>query len=397
VAEPAEHDWASVVREAAAALSVKAGTRVVIGEASPVSEGWTARHGESPGVRRCVVSGLDGTNETSVILKVRRPASDGRAGAGIARQRVALTMLQELGTNVGPRVIAHGEGFLVLEDLGCGAAVEDVLVGDDAAAAATEALVAFARALGAMQAASVGLEAVFRSRLAEVGVDTSADRVTLAGAGLAERWARLRELPAEHAALPEMRDADADIEGVATWLAEPGPLLAMSSGDLAPQNCRLGDGSVRLLDFEEASYRHLMLDVASLRMPFCAAPCWGRLPVEVSDAMEAVLREEIGRVCPAVVDARTYASGMAAATAVWAVTRLVRLPKLLAGDEPHPMGFSRRGQLLDTIQCAVDAAAAACTLDGLRGWFEQTMVALRGIWPGLPARQALYPTFRGQG
>jgi hypothetical protein len=302
-------------------------------------------------------------------------------------------MLGELGTNVGPRVLAHGAGFVVLEDLGRGAAVEDVLVGDDAVAA-SDGLVGFARALGAMQAASVGAEAAFRSRLAEVGVDTSADRTTLAGASLAGRWGRLRELATERAALPEMRDADADIDELSRWLAEPGPLLAMSNGDLAPQNCRLGSGLVRLLDFEEASYRHLMLDVASLRMPFCAAPCWGRLPVEVSEEMEAAVRDELGRACPAVLDPRAYTTGMAAATAVWAVTRLVRLPKLLVRDEPHPMGFSRRGQLLDTIQCAVDAAAAAGALDGLRAWFERTIAALRGMWPGLPVRQELYPAFR---
>jgi hypothetical protein len=59
------------------------------------------------------------------------------------------------------------------------------------------------------------------------------------------------------------------------------------------------------------------------------------------------------------------------------------------------MEFSRRGQLLDAIQCAVDAAAAAGALDGLRSWFERTMAALRRMWPGLPARQALYPAFRG--
>ena len=391
-----EHDWASIVREAAAALSDEMGARVVIGDASPVSDGWTARHGSSLCVRRCVASGLEGANERSVIVKVRRPASDGRAGAGLARERVALTMLGELGTNVGPRVLAGGEGFLVLEDLGAGAAVEDVLVGDDAAAA-TAALVAFARAVGAMQAVSLGREAAFRSRLAQVGVDTSADCAVLAGTSLAERWARLRELAAEQGPLPETRDADADIEEVSAWLAEPGPLLAMSNGDLAPQNCRLGNGSVRLLDFEEASYRHLMLDVANLRLPFCAAPCWGRLPAEVSEAMEAALRDELGRACADVLDARVYASGMAAATAVWAVTRLVRLPKLLARDEPHPMGFSRRGQLLDTIQGAVDAAAAAGALPWLGRWFERTIAALRGRWPDLSVRQELYPAFRGQG
>jgi hypothetical protein len=171
-------------------------------------------------------------------------------------------------------------------------------------------------------------------------------------------------------------------------------LLALSSGDLAPQNCRLSAGSARLLDFEDASYRHILLDAANLRMPFCAAPCWSRLPVDVTDAIETAFRTELGRSCPAILDPRTYATGMAVATAAWTVTRLVRLPKLLARDEPHPMGFSRRGQLLDTIQCAIAAAAAAGILSGLRAWFEQTACALRRIWPALAPQQPLYPAFR---
>ncbi|HZJ66818.1 MAG TPA: hypothetical protein VFD36_25100 [Kofleriaceae bacterium] len=329
-------------------------------------------------------------------MKTRRPASHARAGNTIARERAALTLLAELGANVGPRVLAHGEDFLVLEDLGRGPAVEDLLIGDDRAAA-TDALVALARAVGAMQAASHGHEAMFRDRLEAAGIDTRADRVTIARSSVADRWVTLRELAATGAVLPGTSVADADIDEVSAQLADPGSWLALSSGDVAPQNCRLGDRSVRLLDFEDASYRHALLDVASLRLPFCGAPCWSRLPVDVTDAMEDAARAELGRSCPEVLDPRTYATGMAVATAAWAVTRLVRLPKLLARDEPHPMGFSRRGQLLDTIQLAIDAAAAAGTLDDLRSWFEQAAAALRRVWPGLPPRQPLYPAFRSDG
>ena len=384
-------DWQSILVKAAAALGREAGGRVAIRDPSPVIDGWSARHGEYPGIRRCVVSGLPG--RASVIVKTRRPASHARAGNTIARERAALTLLAELGANAGPRVLAHGEDFLVLEDLGRGPAVEDLLVGDDRAAA-TEALVALATAVGAMQTISWGHEATFRRRVEAAGIDTRADRVTIARSTVADRWATLRELAATGAGLPSTSVADADIEELNARLAEPGPLLALSSGDVAPQNCRLEDRSLRLLDFEEASYRHALLDVASLRLPFCGAPCWSRLPVEVTDAMEGAVRAELGRSCPEVLDARTYATGMAVATAAWAVTRLVRLPKLLAEDEPHPMGFSRRGQLLDTIQCAIDAAAVAGALDDLRSWFEQAAVALRRIWPGLPPQQQLYPAFR---
>jgi hypothetical protein len=99
---------------------------------------------------------------------------------------------------------------------------------------------------------------------------------------------------------------------------------------------------------------------------------------------------------PTILDPPTYTTGMAAAASAWAVTRLVRLPKLLARDEPHPMGFSRRGQLLDTIRSAIDAADAAGTLDELRAWFEHTIAVLRRTWPDLPPSQSPYPAFRAR-
>jgi hypothetical protein len=390
VTEPESH-WPRMLVEAAAALGRATGSSMVIGDASPVTDGWTAQHADHANIRRCIASGGSGP-VTSVIVKTRRPASHARRGNTIAREWAALTLLTELGADVGPRVLAHGDDFLVLEDLGRGPAVEDLLVGDDPAAA-TEALVALARAIAAMQAVSLGHESALRERLDAASTDSHADRVTIAGSTIAHRWATLREL-ANDSTLPDTRIADADIDELTARLAEPGPLLALSSGDVAPQNCRLSNGSVRLLDFEDASYRHALLDAAHLRLPFCGAPCWSRLPVDVTDAMEAAFRSELGRRCPAVLDPRTYATGMAVATAAWAVTRLVRLPKLLARDEPHPMGFSRRGQLLDTIQCAIDAAASSGILTGLRAWFEQAPFALRRIWPDLPHEQPLYPAFR---
>jgi hypothetical protein len=289
-------------------------------------------------------------------------------------------------------MLARGEELLVLEDLGRGPALEDVLVARDPGAA-TDALVALARTLGAMQVATHGRHDAFYRRLAS-GVDPHTDRVTLGGATIAQHWATLGEL-ASVTGLPATRSADADLDEVTASLAEPGALLAVSSGDVAPQNCRLVDRAVRLLDFESACYRHALLDAAHLRLPFCGAPCWARLPAEVSAAMETAYRAELAPACPAVLDRRTYSSGMAAATAAWAVTRLVRLPKLLAQDQPHPMGFSRRGQLVDTMQCALDAAEQAGSLIGLRAWLEQAVAALRRIWPGLPAAQEVYPAFRG--
>lgn len=393
MADDPEQTWTRTLREAAQALGREVGARVDISDAAPVTEGWSARHADYSWIRRCRVSGLLGSPSTSVIVKTPRPSRESNGAAAIRRERAALALLSELGSNQGPRVLAHGEAFLVLEDLGRGPAVEDRLVEDDPVAA-TKALVALARAVGAMQATTYGHQDAFYERLELSGTRPREDRLIFAGSTMARCWAVLGDLAAGGAGLPATSGADTDFEELTARLAEPGPLLALSTGDLAPQNCRLLDGAVRLLDFESACYRHVMLDAAHFRLPFCGAPCWARVPADVGEAMEAAFRSELGRVCVAVLDERTYRTGMALATAAWAVIRLARLPKLLARDKPHPMGFSRRGQLVDTLQSAIDAARVAGTLGSLRTWFEQAVAALRRVWPEVPAAQEVYPALR---
>jgi len=229
-------------------------------------------------------------------------------------------------------------------------------------------------------------------------VSLDRDRVSLANIPLVACWSALRDLVAGQNVFPDTTiAAGSDIDDVQAWMSEPGPMLVLSNGDLAPQNCRLSRESARLLDFEGAKFQHALLDAAHLRLPFYGGPCWSHVPAEVGRLVESTYREEFGRTCPSVLDEQIYATGMAAATAGWAVTRLVRLPKLLARDERHPMGFSRRGQMLDTLQVAVDASNTAGTLRSLRAWFEETIAALRRQWPHLPAAQDVYPAYRQTG
>jgi hypothetical protein len=355
-----------LLRAVEVALAGAVGRPVTIRSAGPVTEGWSAGHGAPPNITRCVVDGPI----RSVIVKIPRNA---------ARERAALTLLEEIGSDAGPRLLAHGEGFVVLEDLGAGLALEDLLVGADPEAA-TRGFVAFAEAVGRMHAATLGRAEAFYRRLPEL--DPRNDRVCLAGAPVDGYWQAVRDL-----ASPA---ADRDVAAVREWMSGD-RLLALSNGDVAPQNCRLGNPRARLLDFERAQYQHVLLDAAHLRLPFYGGPCWSRIPAGVGQRVEAAYRTALN-----MLDEHAYRSGMAAATAAWAIVRLVRLPKLLPEDPPHPMGYSRRGQLLDTLQVAVDASRMADTLPALRTWFEAVVEALRRRWPGLPPRQEVYPVYRAR-
>jgi hypothetical protein len=362
-------------------LGEQSGEPATVRSTAPVTEGWSARHGSYPWVLRCEVEGVG-----SVVAKTRRPDDHFRSGDTTGRESAALAFLEKIGSDAGPRLLAHDDGLVVLEDLGSGSALEDLLVGDDPHAA-TRAFVMLARAVGRMQAVTRRRQESFYARLPEV--DPLRDRVSLATVPVDRRWTTLRAVVAD-CGLPEpTASAVDDVVEVVAWMAEPGDLLVLTNGDLAPQNCRFHGDRARLLDFEGAQFQHALIDAAQLRLPFHGGPCWSRIPPEVADQVESAYREE---AC--VLDDVAYVTGMAAATAAWTVTRLVRLPKLLARDDPHPLGFSRRGQLLDTLRTAVDASVASDSLPGLRTWFEQTITALQTRWPHLPPSQDVYPVYR---
>lgn len=135
-----------------------AGTQVRVARGEPVSEGWSAQFGVYPWVTRYTVEGDTGAVPGSVIVKVCRPEVHKRSEPErLHNERAALEFLASIGSAVGPRLLAADDeaGILVMEDLGAGPALEDLLVGGDPSAA-EHGLVTFAGALGRMYAATAG-------------------------------------------------------------------------------------------------------------------------------------------------------------------------------------------------------------------------------------------------
>jgi hypothetical protein len=136
-----------------------------------------------------------------------------------------------------------------------------------------------------------------------------------------------------------------------------------------------------------------LLDVAALRFPFPASPCWAHVPEDIAHRAEDAYKEQMVRSCPEMLDPIRYIQGLTAACAAWTIVRAIRLPKLEKTDEPQPMGFSRRGQLLDTISTTVACSQQSRSLQSLATWLTDVNQALRTRWPHLPPTQPFYPAF----
>lgn len=379
-------------------LSNAAGAAVDVIHSAPITEGWSAQLGGNPWpwVFRCTLSGGAGVLPSSVIVKLRRPDAHLRSEPErLPIERAALEFLTALGTTLGPRLVAADTvgGMLIMEDLGTGPALEDLLVGADAHAA-EDGLLAFATALGQLHARTAGHAAeYYRVRQQYGPIDPLSDRVG-AGGGVAHAWQTLQAIVAKRRYLPPPDGVDADLAVLLDVLAQPGPYLAFSNGDTCPQNCRLTAAGPCLIDWEHAGFRHALLDATALRFPFGACPCWSRLPELVGTRAEAAYRAAFAPACPEVLDPVGYEQGLTVACAAWTIERLVRLPKLEQADVPHPMGFSRRGQVLDAIATTRQSARVSGSVPRLASWLGDLELALRRRWPHLPPAQPHYPVFQ---
>lgn len=168
---------------------------------------------------------------------------------------------------VRPALLATGERILVMEDLGLGPSLADLLLGDDTGAAEA-GLLAWAHTLG------TALRPTLRH-----GPEQEPE-------GMEEGLTELARLAgALGVAMPIGVDDDAAL--VASTLARPGPWLAFCPGETCPDNNRvLADGSVRLFDFEGAGWRHGAMEAAYCRAPFCTCWCVAKLPDGMTQRME---------------------------------------------------------------------------------------------------------------
>lgn len=337
---------------------------------------------------------------STAIVKRRREEGTWRSEIALLHNEIAaLRFLTKRGTSVAVRLIAADDiaGIIVMEDMGTGPSLEDVLFQHDPDAA-TNALVAFAVALGEMHVATAGVtDDYYRQRCVLGPVDVSADRWGMFEHSVVALWEKVRAIVAGRPELPQPpATIDNEIEAIRVIMEEPGPWSVLSNGDPCPANTRLAEGMLRFLDFEHAGYHHALLDLTSLQLPFPACPCWSLMPQSVATEAITAYRQTFAKRHPPVLDDDIYYPQLAANCMVWAIQRLIGLPKRDAFDEPHPVGFSRRGQLIATIEAAVGVARRAESFPELANWLAGLGEALEARWSDAPMNRPLFPAFAGR-
>lgn len=224
-------------------------------------------------------------------------APDGRAGR-LWNEWAGLEFLSRTGGRlVTPRFLGgdRREGFVLLEDLGTGPSLADLLLGSDHDRAVA-ALQGYASALATIHLETLGRADEYeRLRRAHGPIERRAPRVV----GFA--WDRLvAGLSSLDGGFMVPTGSAEAVRLVDSRVAEPGPFLAYSPNDCCPDNNRvLDDGTVRLFDLEYGGYRHALLDVGYFHSTMPTCWCVRRLSDGLADQLVSQYRREVTASAPA--------------------------------------------------------------------------------------------------
>jgi hypothetical protein len=305
---------------------------------------------------------------------------------------------------LGPRFYGgdREEGFVVLEDIGTGERLLNLLHGDDPARAET-ALLGYAVALGSLHGLTVGREADYDRLWSFLADRSTRNRTIEAGIIQTKNWPQLR--PAgESLGIRWPIGVDADVECVVTGVREPGAFLAFTHGDCFPANDMVVGNTVRLYDYETSGFRHALFDGVVKRhlMPW-REHC---LPEPLARRFEAAYREQLSRSCPPAADDACYGRAAVEMRAAWVLRHTPWLLEMVLNrdmaDEETPVDgtpgrLTMRQRTLMVLEGFAEETEQAGHLRSLGAAAYQLAALLQKRWQTCPSDLPLYPAFRPAG
>jgi len=341
----------------------------------PLTTVATLRGGRRTRVVRATVGGGP---DTVVVKAHEREFAD-----HWARESAALTVLRGRGLPVPDLIAAIDDPpVTVMSDAGDGPSLADALLGDDAAVA-TQRLHAWADALAMLHAATTADGPRFAAALG-AGFST-VDSMPGLLAGAADRL--VAQLPAL-GITPDER-ALAELRGAAAAL---GPdAHALTPADACPDNNVTTPVGLVLLDFEQATVRHVAWDAAYLLVPWPSCWCSWDIPADVADAALARWRAALAPAIP-VVGSAAFDRDLDVAVAAWALMSSAWFlagaldEETSAGEAPGP---TRRAVIQHRMRLVTRRRAVLPTLANLA---EEILAATTQRWGNLRLRLA--PAYR---
>jgi hypothetical protein len=331
-------------------------------------------------VLRCRVEGTPAGGSSVIIRQVRADAARGFSDwAGLE----FLSALPEA-RGLVPRFIAGDAAarLFVMEDLGSGRNLQDILEHEGTAALRT-ALGSLARQMARLHRAALGKEHDFEElrrslpEADELGRQTES-RVWLHGRAKVTNWfTAVNRVPP--------RGLDASLEHVAAVYEQADGFLAFTHGDPAPSNNHFSGSGTRLLDFEYCAYRHALYDLSAWNV-LCP------LPADCVAGMVAEFRAELAPGFPAALDDACFAEAWACLCAYRALAVLSWIPPAILAENRSWVGTWTAREAVLVILSRLEAVTATVpALEAVNGGAGILLHELRLRWPAYGDAESLLP------
>jgi hypothetical protein len=315
-----------------------------------------------------------------------------------------------LGFGPAPLAGNAARGLVVMEDLGEGECLADVLQANDPAAAEA-ALAAYAGTLGRLHGATAGRRAEHERIRSGLAGASGVEPGSVAGAYRADILPALRRTVRLLDVRPSL-SCDTELDAVAALIESPGAFDAFSVSDTCPDNHRyvradsasaasapgrLGGGPwtgfVRFFDLEFSTFRHALIDAAYLWMPFPTCWCVNRLPDGLPERLTRVYRDVLARTCAPAADDDRFGRALAAGCIYWlAQTFAWNLERALDEDSRWGTSTVRQRHPL-RAQNVADVCARYGHFPAVGALAGELASRLRERW-GTDGEMPLYPAFR---
>ena len=344
---------------------------------------------------------LDGLPQapTSVIVKQvksteRAPYEPQRATMpawAFFNEWASLQFLRIIAEGVfGPRFYSGdaARGVLVMEDLGQGTSLEQFLMGN-APAAAASALIEFAEVHGRLHAAAIGKHDEFIHLRESLG-----PRMLEDGYQTYEWLAPTLYQAAEVLGVTPAHGVEQEVAALKASLLHPGPFLSLIQGDSCPDNCLFLGSTPRLVDFEGGMFDHAFKEGAYGRMHFPTCRYVYRLPEPLPHRMEAAYRAELIKGCPQASDDHLFSQAVAEACVYWMLGwyQMAPLSHILEHDRLIVAATDRQRHLLRS-EIVAQTTEEAGHLEAIGATIGAMAKRVRELWPDTEAMPA-YPAFR---
>ena len=282
----------------------------------------------------------------------------------------------------------RASGLIVIEDLGRGTRLDQVLMENDYAAAEA-ALIGFAVIHGRLQAASAGKQGEFKRIREALG-----PRVLEDGYYSYEWLAPTFYQAAELLGVVPEPGIDGELDALKKTMLEPGPFLSFIQGDSCPDNCLFIDSTLRLMDFEGGRLDHALKEGVYGRMHFPTCRYVYRMPEHIPLLMEAAYRAELVKGCPEAGDDTLFYRAVAEASVYWMIDwyQMVPLSKTLAKDLLIAAATDRQRYLMrsDIVARTTEDLGH---MEALGATIRRMAARMRELWPDAE-ETPYYPAFR---